>query len=118
DGNILLSCRSLDAIVKIDIATGKILWQLGGVHDMFTWIGEPLKFSGQHDLRRLSSGHLTMFDNGNFHDASVVHDTVFSRAVEYALDEEAKTITKVWQYRHTPDLSASAMGSVQRLDNG
>ena len=36
----------------------------------------------------------------------------------YDLDEKAKTATLVWSYRHTPDLHSSAMGYVQRLDDG
>src|SRR5205814_2247608 len=42
----------------------------------------------------------------------------FSRAIEYKIDEENKTVTKVWEYRHKPDRTASGMGSVQRLPNG
>jgi hypothetical protein len=111
DGNILLSSRSLDAVLKIDHKTGEVLWQWGGSHDNFTW-NDTLKFSGQHDVRRLANGHITVFDNGNFRPVQ------FSRAVEYILDEENKTATKVWEFRRSPKVYAPAMGSVQRLSNG
>jgi hypothetical protein len=53
-----------------------------------------------------------LFDNGNFHSPQ------FSRAVEYKVDEENKTVTLVWQYRNTPDTYGVAMGYVDRLPNG
>ena len=34
------------------------------------------------------------------------------------MDVVHKTATKVWEYRHTPDVFGNAMGSVQRLQNG
>jgi hypothetical protein len=42
----------------------------------------------------------------------------YSRAVEYELDEGAKTATLVWEYRNTPDTYAFAMANAQRLPNG
>jgi hypothetical protein len=112
DGNLLLSSRHMDEITKIDHSTGDIIWRLGGKHNQFTFVNDSIGFSHQHDIRRIANGDITLFDNGNFHTPS------FSRAVEYKLDEVAKTATLVWQFRHTPDLPSSAMGSVQRLANG
>lgn len=112
DGNILLSCRHMDEVTKINRRTGDIIWRLGGRHNEFTFINDGIGFSHQHAVRRLADGHITMFDNGNF------HSPVFSRAVEYVLDERGHTATLVWQYRHSPDLYGSAMGYVQRLENG
>jgi hypothetical protein len=43
---------------------------------------------------------------------------LFSRAVEYAIDEAQKTATLVWQYRLNPDVFGPAFGSVQRFSNG
>jgi Arylsulfotransferase (ASST)/Secretion system C-terminal sorting domain/Bacterial Ig-like domain len=112
DGNLLLSCRHMDEITKISRETGEILWRLGGKNNQFTFVNDSLGFSHQHALRRLPNGHLTLFDNGNF------HNPPFSRAVEYELDEQQKTATLVWQYRNTPDIYGEAMGYVQRLDDG
>jgi len=55
-----------------------------------------------------------MFDNGNFRSGGLP----YSRAIEYGVDETAKTIHKVWEFRHTPDIFTTAMGSVERLPNG
>jgi hypothetical protein len=112
DSNIILSCRHMDEITKINSETGDIIWRLGGKNNQFTLINDTIEFSHQHCVRRLQNGHILFFDNGNY------HTTQFSRAVEYNLDETAKTATLVWEYRHSPSIYASAMGSVQRLSNG
>ena len=112
DGNILLSSRHMDEITKIDRQTGDILWRMGGRNNMFTFVNDTLGFSHQHSIRRIANGDITLFDNGNF------HTPPFSRAVEYRLDEVHRTASLVWQYRNTPDVYGSAMGYVQRLDNG
>ncbi len=112
DGNILLSSRHLNEITKIDRETGAIIWRLGGQNNQFTFVNDSIGFSYQHAVRRIQNGHITLFDNGDF------HTPPFSRAAEYALDEQKMTATLVWQYRNTPDVFGYAMGYVQRLDNG
>jgi hypothetical protein len=112
DGNLLLSSRHMDEITKIDRTTGDVIWRWGGKNNQFTLVGDTLWFSHQHAIRRIANGHVTLFDNGNFHTPQ------FSRAVEYALDETNMTAELVWQYRNTPDTYGNAMGYVQRLDNG
>lgn len=112
DGNILLSCRYLSEVTKINLETGDIIWRLGGNNNQFEFINDPIGFSYQHDIRRLSNGDITLMDNGN------MHTPQFSRAVEYKLDEVNKTATLVWQFRHDPDVYDSYMGNVQRLANG
>jgi hypothetical protein len=112
DGNLLLSSRHLDEITKINRQTGDIIWRMGGKNNQFTFTNDPIGFSHQHYIRRTPSGTLIMFDDGNFHSPQ------FSRAVEYSMDTTAKTVTQVWQFRHSPDTYAFAMGSVERLSNG
>jgi hypothetical protein len=117
DGNIIASLRNTSEIIKIDRSTGAILWHLGGKNNQFTFIGEhaenaPTYFTYQHYVRRLPNGHLLFFDNGN------LHPVQYSRAVEYAIDESAKTATLVWEYRHTPDIFVPNRGSAERLPNG
>jgi arylsulfotransferase ASST len=112
DGNVLLSSRHMDEITKINHETGDIVWRWGGKNNQFTLVGDTLPFSHQHAIRRIANGHVTLFDNGNFHTPQ------FSRAVEYALDETNHTATRVWEFRHTPDVYGPATGYVQRLDNG
>lgn len=112
DGNILLSSRHMNEITKIDRISGAILWRWGGIHNQFTFTGDTLEFTYQHAIRRIANGHYTLFDNGN------LHTPHFSRACEYALDVANHTANLVWSFRNTPDSYGSAMGYVQRLDNG
>jgi hypothetical protein len=110
DENLLISCRNMDEITKIDRATGDILWRWGGKHNEFTFINDPVGFDHQHAARRLSNGNILFFDNGTYRE--------YSRAVEYSLDEQNKTATLVWEYRHSPDILGWALGYAQRLPNG
>ena len=112
DGNLLLSSRSLDEITKIDRQTGEIIWRLGGKKNEFTFIDDPDPFFSQHDIRRLPNGNITLFDNRSQRDSTYT----YSRAVEYELDEIAKTAKFVWEYRG--DDLALGMGNAQRLPNG
>ena len=114
DGNLIISARRFDELIKIDRETGDIIWIMGGgnsKHNEFTFIDDPLNgFSGQHHPQILPNGNLLLFDNGN------VHSVQISRALEYEIDEENRTAKLVWSYsdgRFTPSL-----GSVQRLNNG
>lgn len=114
DGNIILSARRFDELIKINRTSGQIMWRMGSEsakNNQFTFIDDPLNgFSGQHHPQILPNGNLLLFDNGTSHDPQV------SRAVEYELDQENRTARLVWSYsdgRFSP-----AMGSVQRLPNG
>ena len=114
DGHILLCSRHLNEITKIDRQTGEVVWRMGAhaVHNDFTFVDDPRGFSHPHDIRRLANGHLTLYDNGNF------LDPLFSRALEYDVDETNKVATLVWEHRNTPDVYAGFMGNTQRLDDG
>ncbi|MEO5931105.1 MAG: aryl-sulfate sulfotransferase [Candidatus Kapaibacterium sp.] len=112
DGNILLSSRNSDEITKISRENGNVIWRWGGKNNQFTFTNDTNHFSHQHDARRLPNGNILMFDNGNF------HNPPFSRAVEYRLDETAKTAEVVWEFRNTPSTYSFAMGSARRLPDG
>ena len=120
DGNIIASFRNLDEITKIDRETGEIIWHWGGKHNQFRFISDTLKFSHQHDARRIDNGNITLWDNGNFHTLYNTTGGAYiepsSRAVEYVLDETEYTATAVWEYRDVP--FSNAAGNVQRLTNG
>jgi arylsulfate sulfotransferase len=113
DGNYVVSFAMLGEIAKIDAVTGEMLWRFGGRHNQFSILGDPLNgFGFQHDVRVLDNGDLLFYDNG------LVHNPPESRAVEYRLDQQAKTATLVWQFRHDPPLFTPFVGSVQRLRSG
>ena len=111
DGHILLSSRHLDEVTKINRQTGDIIWRLGGVQNQFTFTNDP-GFFYQHDARRLPNGRLSVYDNRSY------QAPLYSRGVEYILDEVNMTATRVFEYRNTPDTYGGAMGSYQRLPGG
>lgn len=112
DNNILISSRHIDEITKINRTTGDIIWRFGGKNNMFAISNDTMHFSHQHDIRRISNGHITFFDNGSFRFPE------YSRAVEYSLDETNHTANLVWQFQRNPQVVSSWGGSVQRLANG
>jgi hypothetical protein len=114
DSNIVISSRHLSEVTKIDRKTGEIIWRLGGKHNQFEFVNDIDSISYQHDVRPVPGmdNHYTIFDNGNYKEIR------YSRAVEFLIDTTTMTATKVWEYRHSPDRYAYAMGSVQRLPNG
>lgn len=120
DGNFIVSMRHLCEITKINRNTGAIMWRLGGNNNQFRFINETNTttdtnhyFCSQHDARKLPNGNYTLYDNGNTH-----YPIPFSRAVEYTLNTTNMTATLAWEFRHSPRVSAGAMGNFQRLPNG
>lgn len=116
DGNLLISCRNLDQVIKINRNSGDVIWRLGGTKNEFEFLDDTLKFNYQHDARRIANGNLTLYDNGNYHPVKV------SFAKEYRIDEVNMTAKKVWAYSHPfingKPVRGYAMGNVQRLSNG
>jgi hypothetical protein len=113
DGNLIVSWRHLGAVTKHDPTTGEVLWQFGGTKSDFALEGDALNgFGGQHFARMLPDEHILIYDNGTNHDPGE------SRSVEYALDESNKTATFVSDFRHSPRIFTTFMGSAQRLPNG
>ncbi len=111
DSNIILSARNLDEITKIDHITGDIIWRWGGENNQFTFIKDDRGFSRQHDIRQLSNGNFTIFDNG------VYHSPQYSSIVEYTMDEQNKIVTLVNRYSHNKVFSRTR-GDIQELPNG
>jgi len=118
DGNILASFRNHSEIMKINKETGELMWRMGGPRGEFTYVGEheenaPYYHARQHNIRRRPNGNITLFDNGEF------HQPPYSRAVEYALDEENKVTTLVSEWRY-PDgnIFCVTAGNAEPLPNG
>ena len=109
----VVALRNVSRVVKIDRATGDIMWQAGRGLD-FQWIGEEPPeeqwFNFEHDAKILPNGNLLLFDN-HFMDTS----PTWSRALEIQLDQEAMTARRVWEYRVSYTF---AHGTVYRLEDG
>ncbi len=115
EGNgYILSFRHLNAIMKIDKASGEIVWKLGGTprSESLTFAGDPYSnFGGQHDARILSDGSLTLQDNGSPSGRR-------PRAVRYHLDLTAKRATLVEQVSDPEVESSLCCGSARKLGEG
>lgn len=120
DGNFLVSCRHTDEVIKIHRTSGVVLWRLGGSlskGNQFAWLNDSTGgfrgFDHQHSAIRTRRGTILLFDNGNFKPGEKS-----SRVVEYEVDEQAKTVRKVFEFIPQPTIYAATMGSVQELPNG
>jgi len=112
DGHLLISSRHTWTVYKVDRARGDVVWRLGGKRSDFA-IAAGASFAWQHHARRHQDGTLTVFDNG----AGVAQTEPYSRGLQLALDEAAGTATPVREVAHPDRLSASAMGSMEPLDD-
>jgi hypothetical protein len=61
--------------------------RMGGAGNEFTFTND-IGFYNQHNIQRLPNGDLLLFDNGN------QHTPPHSRAIQYIVDENAKTVTR------------------------
>lgn len=111
DDSIIVSIRHQDAVIKFSRTTGKLIWILGAHENwgpefqqyLLTPVGAPFEWPyGQHAALLTPRGTLLLFDNGNFRaspfDTAVPDAQNYSRAVEYAIDEEKMQVSQVWDY--------------------
>ena len=66
DGNLVISCRHLNTMIKIDRVggTGDFIWRLSGIGDDFGLTDEQ-NTSGQHYLHYYGNGYFSAFNNNN-----------------------------------------------------
>jgi arylsulfotransferase ASST len=111
DGNLLVSFRSLNEITKIDLATGAVLWRMGGLRNEFTFEGTPMPaFARQHGLRLAGSGALLLVDNSG--------DPTATHAEEYVIDGVQHRATLQRSLSSIPAVVDLLGGSVQELPGG
>jgi hypothetical protein len=114
DGNLLVSGRHTWSLYKLDRRTGEVIWRLGGKRSDFD-LGPGARFTWQHDAREVGPGRLTVFDNG--YDGHTRSERS-SRGMVLRVDERRRRVELEHAYRHPGQLQASAMGSVQLLEDG
>lgn len=116
ENRVLASARATNTLYIINLLTGNIEDQINSQ----TWriVGDPLNgFARQHFAHFRENGNLMMFDN---RDAAEARPT--SRAVEYAVDWQARILRMVWERRADSAMnfrygwgSASAIGGDEVL---
>jgi hypothetical protein len=120
DGNLLLSIRHQDWIIKIDYqdgtGTGEIIWRLGPEGDFSIASGDPRQwFTHPHDPNYAGENKLVVFDNGNTR-CHYNPDLCFSRGQVYIIDEKSK-IAYLYLNANLGTYNP-ALGSAQGLLNG
>jgi hypothetical protein len=121
DGNLVVSLRAQDWVLKIDYANGTgdghIVWRLGAGGDFTpvapSSVASPW-FSHQHDAAYVNDNTIVIFDDGNVRAAA--NASAHSRGQEWVLNEQTLTATLVVN----ADLGnySPALGSAQLLPNG
>jgi EmrB/QacA subfamily drug resistance transporter len=121
DGTFVVSMRNTWAAYKVNIATGKIEWTLGGPHSNFK-LGPGAEFEWQHDVVVYPNSPLvTMFDDHCCQlnsGGTYVSPSAPSRGLVLKLNQKAGTATLAGQYTHGSNFDADYMGSVEPLANG
>jgi arylsulfate sulfotransferase len=130
DGSYLVSARHQDAVFEID-PDGTLDWILG---DPAGWtapwsdallapVGDLRWPYHAHAPERHDDGTVLLFDNGNeghtpYGPAPLA--PIASRVVEFAVDEDARTVEQRWEFAPTVEgpLFAFALGDADRLSTG
>ncbi len=101
DGNLLVSSRFLNEILRIEYPSGKVLARYGKGEIFHT-----------HDVSELENGNILVFDNGNHR---YKYGFSYSRVVE--IDPDSDKI--IWQYKADPpsDFYSAMQGGAERLSN-
>jgi arylsulfate sulfotransferase len=127
DGNLILSLRNQDMIVKINYdngaGNGSLIWTMGNGVGNFTMLntpGIPLPwFSHQHDVEvwtNKSPKQLTLFDNGNTRRAT--NPSADSRGQALVINETPGAMTVDIHTNVDFTFYASGYGTSQILPNG
>jgi hypothetical protein len=103
----------VDAIYRIDKATGNVVWKLGGTKrpESLHAVGDdrPKLFSGQHDVQLLPDGTVTVYDN---------HTPGQPRAMRFRIDAAHRRATLLQQVTEPQLVWSPAEGSARLLPGG
>jgi hypothetical protein len=101
DGNILMSMRSISAVIIVSKSTGEVIWHL-----------DSSVVAQQHNATELPNGNILIFDNGAFRHRESFQ---FSRVIE--VSRETKEIVWQWKEQSGERFYSPFMGSAQRLES-
>ena len=122
DGNLLIDARDTWTTYKVSLATGNIIWQLGGKNSSFALQAAPGQtldsageiFSWQHDPEPIGNDEYTFFDN----ESAGTPNLPYSRAITVKLNEWNHTATLISSDNQPEGLSAASQGNAQTTADG
>lgn len=115
-GDYVVSARHLDAVFRVDRATGTVDWILGsGTSNpaSLSIIGDPRDGPLRPHDARLDGDVLTLLDNRHANGLGQA-----ARAVAYRIDDVANTATMLWQISNPTGLSSFGLGSTRVAADG
>ena len=110
DNAFVMSLPYQDAVIKVSMDTGELVWILGN-HDnwrepwnekLLTPVGDVDWSYKHHAISHTENGTYLLYDNGlaratPFDEGMPLVDS-YSRAVEYSVNEETMEVSQVWVY--------------------
>jgi hypothetical protein len=122
DGNLLINSRFTWTTYKVSLATGKIIWELGGKQSTFRLraaSGQALDRAGeifayQHDPEAVGHGEYTFMDDES---NGTTSELTYSRVVVVKLSLATSTATLVSSIRQPEGLVTGAEGNAQTVRN-
>lgn len=106
---ITVGFRYMSTFIKIDVATGEKVWQLGSNQSNYRYLNLQDEPRLQHQFQWVD-GELLVFDN---RDAGTG-----SRVLTLSFDDEAATVRKSGDWRHKDRLWSYILGDVHRRADG
>ncbi|HEY5623591.1 MAG TPA: aryl-sulfate sulfotransferase, partial [Gammaproteobacteria bacterium] len=110
DNSFVMSVPYQDAVIKVSMNTGELVWILGN-HDnwrepwsdkLLTPVGDVEWSWKHHAISHTENGTYLLFDNGvrraSPPDPGMSLEQSYSRAVEYRVNEETMEVEQVWEY--------------------
>jgi hypothetical protein len=110
DDSYYFGMKNLGGMVKIDRASGEVLWAINGVLNEFTFTDGSNGLELCHQFEVQDDGHILFFENGDRRGYSLVR--------EVEVDVDSRTATPTWEFNHNPPLMVFAKGDVHRFEDG
>jgi hypothetical protein len=126
---VYANCRWMGLVKTSYTNPNSLIWHMaakyGGAAGTITFSSEADQYEDVHDPEIHDDGTILFFDNGGYSPGTST-TTHHSRAVEYQVDESAKTATLVWEFPGNFDVDSwykndwytSYFGDADRLANG
>jgi hypothetical protein len=117
-GDVIVSLRHNNAVIRIRRSDGEVIWKLGGTANNLdnaqhfaiqNYLQTTLSL--QHDARLLANGNVSVFDNQSTRPGP-------AQGVEFALDFLNGTAEPVFQVGSPEDKRSQATGSFRRYSDG